>query len=436
MSNRIELADLVISSLGSLPHLRRKLIKILSLIEPDPTLTSPLIARLLDAVRGYLTAVSDLRIKLVLFPGEHGRLGRAALEFHLKSAADESGSTCQGQLIAITERPDDNPARTFVLPLRVIPAEAMLKRCAEIFVEPSREQLFDDVQRERAKSEELIRNILPDEIATALKNSKDVHQLVYDYHPSVSILFSDEIGFTRLTRELDAEKLVDLIDRLFCAFDDISDRHGLEKIKTIGDSYLAVCGIPAAVPDHADRACRMGLEMLETHQAFMSRECLDLGIRIGIHSGPAVAGVIGRRKYAYDLWGDTVNLASRMESTCPSNSIQISLATKELLVHDIFALQSRGSIEVKGGGMMSTFLLRSANRSSIREQCSRLVLRLPGPKPSGLSCNGGRQSRRRIRLSPASRAGFPGFVLMLDGRLMRSQRSCLISAKSPRADKF
>jgi hypothetical protein len=233
-------------------------------------------------------------------------------------------------------------------------------------MEPSREELFAAVQAEQAKSEKLVLNILPEKIAEELKNSQTSSGLIYDFHPSTTILFSDEAGFTSLTKELQPERLVTMINQLFSEFDNLCEQHGIEKIKTIGDAYMAVCGVPSAVENHAERACRMALDMLRIHTNLMRSQDINLGIRIGLHSGPVVAGVIGRKKYAYDLWGDAVNVASRMESTGVQGSIQISEATRNLLPEH-FQVESRGSVEIKGRGSMTTYFLKSAGE--IRERC-------------------------------------------------------------------
>jgi class 3 adenylate cyclase len=252
----------------------------------------------------------------------------------------------------------------FALPNEAPPDE--LARLAHNFMEPSREELFAAVQAEQAKSEKLVLNILPEKIAEALKNSQTSSGLIYDFHPSTTILFSDEAGFTSLTKELQPERLVRMINQLFSEFDNLCEQHGIEKIKTIGDAYMAVCGVPSAVENHAERACLMALDMRRIHADLMRSQDINLGIRIGLHSGPVVAGVIGRKKYAYDLWGDAVNVASRMESTGVQDCIQISEATRNLLPEH-FQVESRGSVEIKGRGSMATYFLKSAGE--IRERC-------------------------------------------------------------------
>jgi len=241
-------------------------------------------------------------------------------------------------------------------PLPHSPSAVDLERFSVIFAELSKEQLFQAVQEQKAKSENLLHNILPIKIAEILKN-KDTHPgTIFDYHPSTTILFSDEVGFTAFTKTLKPERLVKIIDSLFSRFDGLCDLHGVEKIKTIGDAYLAVAGVPDPFKDHAQRAASLALDMMKAHSEFMTKEGLNLDIRIGLHSGPVVAGVIGKRKYAYDIWGDSVNVASRMESTSLPGRIQISADTRQLLPAE-FLVQHRGETPIKGRGTIDTYFL-------------------------------------------------------------------------------
>jgi class 3 adenylate cyclase/CheY-like chemotaxis protein len=206
---------------------------------------------------------------------------------------------------------------------------------------------------EKEKSERLLLNILPLAIAERLKQGDHT---IAERYANVTILFADLIGFTDFANNTDPESLVSLLNDLFSRFDRIAGRHGLEKIKTIGDSYLVVGGLPKERPDHAEAVAEMALEML-TALAELNREhSTSFGLRIGFNSGTVVAGVIGRKKFTYDLWGTAVNLASRMQSTCPPNCIQLSSDTAELL-HGKFRLFERGDIECKGLGKIHTYLL-------------------------------------------------------------------------------
>jgi class 3 adenylate cyclase len=205
----------------------------------------------------------------------------------------------------------------------------------------------------RERSDQLLRNILPDSIAARLKQGETP---IADHFIAVTVLFADLVGFTPFSRALAPETLVQLLDDLFRRFDEIAGQHGLEKIKTIGDAYMIVAGLPDPRPDHALAMAEMALAMLAATEAFARDHNVAMPIRIGMHSGPAVAGVIGRRKFAYDLWGDTVNTAARMEAHGVSNRIQITETTRQLLSAH-FEFEPRGEIEVKGVGRMPTWWL-------------------------------------------------------------------------------
>ncbi len=206
----------------------------------------------------------------------------------------------------------------------------------------------------QARVEALLLNILPAEIAQRLQSDRGS---IADHFDDASILFADVVDFTPLSSRLDAREVVELLDRLFTSFDELVDRHDVEKIKTIGDCYMAAAGVPRQRPDHAHALAGLALEMREC-----AKNCLpegtehDLRLRIGISSGPVVAGVIGRRRFLYDLWGDTVNMASRMESHGTPDAIQITRPTWELL-RDDFVAEPLGLVEVKGKGAVETWRL-------------------------------------------------------------------------------
>lgn len=179
---------------------------------------------------------------------------------------------------------------------------------------------------------------------------------IADGFADATILFADIVGFTPLAEAWTPEQIVDVLDALFSSFDDLSDHHGLEKIKTIGDAYMVVGGVPTPTPDHAERVVAMALGMLEHVAVVGARTGLPLHLRIGVHSGPVVAGVIGKRKFAYDLWGDTVNTASRLESSGLADRIQVSAETRARL-GGRFGLEPRGKVEIKGKGLLETWLV-------------------------------------------------------------------------------
>jgi guanylate cyclase len=216
-----------------------------------------------------------------------------------------------------------------------------------------RNALLALVRVEQAKSENLLLNILPKEIAAILKNEE---RTIADSFPGASILFADMVGFTPMTASMAPAEMLELLNEVFTFFDSLVDKYGVEKIRTIGDSYMVAAGVPKARPDHAQALANMALEMrafVQTSPVCTSRQ---LNFRIGINSGPVVAGVIGRKKFIYDLWGDAVNTASRMESHGTPGCIQITGATYEL-VKDEFVCEPRGLIPVKGKGEMETWYL-------------------------------------------------------------------------------
>jgi guanylate cyclase len=211
-------------------------------------------------------------------------------------------------------------------------------------------------QREAAQRrvENLLANILPGEIAERLQVEP---QAIADHFDEASILFADVVDFTPMSSRLDASEVVEMLDRLFTSFDAVADRHGVEKIKTIGDCYMVAAGVPRPRPDHAHALVRVAFEMRECAKSCLPGEGQgDLRLRIGISSGPVVAGVIGKRRFLYDLWGDAVNMASRMESHGVPDTIQITRSTWELVRED-FATEPRGLVEVKGKGKVETWRL-------------------------------------------------------------------------------
>ena len=210
------------------------------------------------------------------------------------------------------------------------------------------------LEKEHQQSESLLLNILPQAIATRLKQSNDS---IADSFEEISILFADVVGFTPMSGRMPPDQLVGFLNRLFSEFDRLVDKHGLEKIKTIGDAYMVASGIPVARSDHACAIAEMALEMQQIVRTITTPGGEHVQLRIGINSGPAIAGVIGIKKFTYDLWGDTVNTASRMESHGIPGAIQVTADTHQLLEND-YELESRGIVEVKGKGPMSLYLLK------------------------------------------------------------------------------
>jgi adenylate cyclase len=211
------------------------------------------------------------------------------------------------------------------------------------------------VEREREKSERLLLNILPSAIAGRLKGGE---KSIANGHEIVSVMFADLCGFTALSRKTTPADLVSMLNGIFTAFDHIVERHGVEKIKTIGDCYMLVGGIPLHRGDHAAAVAECALEMLDALAALNGETGTELQMRVGIHTGPVVAGVIGKIKFTYDLWGDTVNVASRMESSGQPGRIHLSEQTAEQL-QGRFLLEDRGFVECKGLGAVKTFFLNA-----------------------------------------------------------------------------
>jgi adenylate cyclase len=209
------------------------------------------------------------------------------------------------------------------------------------------------LQAEQEKSERLLLSILPAPIAARLKDSTDV---IADGFTGVTVLFADIVEFTPLADRLPPHDVVALLNRVFSAFDVLTEHHDLEKIKTIGDAYMVAGGLPIPRPDHAEAVAEMALDMLKEVDRCGREAGFPLAIRVGIDSGPVVAGVIGRRKFIYDLWGDTVNTASRMESHGLAGQIQVTSRAYERL-KGRYELRERGEIDVKGKGAMTTYLL-------------------------------------------------------------------------------
>lgn len=205
------------------------------------------------------------------------------------------------------------------------------------------------------EQEKILLNILPAQIAERILNGE---KSIADYCEGVSVFFSDIVGFTSLSQNISPHQLVSLLNNLFSEFDRIAKKHGLEKIKTIGDAYMAVAGVPVPMADHAIRAANFALEVKETMKAQTQQNGLQ--IRIGLHTGHAVAGIIGETKFAYDLWGDAVNTASRMESHGETGKIHISDDFYSAIKGNSFEFTERGVIAIKGKGQMKTYFLERA----------------------------------------------------------------------------
>lgn len=240
------------------------------------------------------------------------------------------------------------------------------------------------MEAEYQRSEQLLANILPETIAHRLKDP--TRTVIADKYDDASILFADIAGYTKRASETAPAELVRFLDRLYTDLDALVDRHGLEKVKTSGDSYMVVSGVPIPRPDHMEALASLALDMADAVADLKDSEGHDVPLRIGMAAGPVVAGVVGAKKFFYDVWGDAVNVASRMETTDVEGRIQVPDNVYERL-HDSFVLEERGHVDVKGKGLMRTWYLvghRADSGRIVRSADSgRIVRSADGVKPSG-----------------------------------------------------
>jgi adenylate cyclase len=250
------------------------------------------------------------------------------------------------------------------------------------YLQDQQKALYAQIEEEKAKSERLLYQVLPESVATRLRNGES---RIADAIDEVTVVFSDLVGFTALSSSVNPERLVSILNEIFNTFDQIANDLRLEKIKTIGDAYMVVGGIPPYTKNHALRCMEFAFQAQEYLENFNLEHVLKLHIRIGLHTGPAVAGVIGSTRFTYDLWGDTVNCASRMEEMCEPDMIQLSHATYEL-VKDYYEFQARGEVAVKGKGPMHAYLtsptlIGHVNRSAIMAEAMGLEKSELGGQP-------------------------------------------------------
>jgi adenylate cyclase len=222
-------------------------------------------------------------------------------------------------------------------------------------------RLYEQVVEQQKMSERLLLNVLPHSIVARLKGRLEVAadrftEVIADTFPEATVLFADIVEFTKLSTWLAPQEQVSMLNEIFSDFDRIADNRGLEKIKTIGDAYMAVAGLPVPTADHALRAAHAALDMLEAMDRFNARSGYTLQVRIGINTGAVVAGVVGKHKFIYDLWGDAVNTACLMESHGVAGRVQVTESTQREL-NEPFLLEERGAIEVRGKGRMNTWFL-------------------------------------------------------------------------------
>src|ERR671935_962069 len=278
---------------------------------------------------------------------------RAATRWFAAWAGVFLGSGLAGELLGGVSTTVPQWFTSTMLALNVTVGGLLVFTLLAMFADQRRKALAA-LRVEQAKAENLLLNILPQSIADRLKAEP---RTIADQFSSASILFADVVDFTPLSERLPPAEVVGLLDHLFSHFDELAENYGLEKIKTIGDCYMVAAGVPSPRPDHARALALMALDMqraMRSVGAEIGR--LGLELRVGINSGPVVAGVIGRKRFLYDLWGDAVNTASRMESHGTSGRIQITRATYELLA-DEFECEPRGTIPVKGKGEIEAWYL-------------------------------------------------------------------------------
>jgi adenylate cyclase len=254
---------------------------------------------------------------------------------------------------------DDPTVRETFLMVNVVTAFTILAIMSYVYSEAAR-KAEAKLELEQQKSERLLLNILPASIAERLKEGQSE---IADHFESTTVMFSDIVGFTALSEKISPAELVGRLNRIFSAFDDLAEKYGLEKIKTIGDAYMVAGGFPERRDGHANDVSGMALDMLAAIEAGNRDAVHPVSIRIGIHTGPAVAGVIGIKKFFYDVWGDTVNTASRLESSGAPGRIQISAQTAEVL-DEQFVVEERGPVELKGKGCLTTFWLLGRRNGS------------------------------------------------------------------------
>jgi class 3 adenylate cyclase len=275
----------------------------------------------------------------------------------LKAATDDLRAGQLGSSVEIGRRGDEVGAlaRAFnAMSRRLAGAFRDLANANEVLEERVVERT-SELAAERDKSERLLRNVLPAEIAERLKRDPSA---IADGYEAVTVLFADIVGFTEMSARVKPIELVALLNEVFSGFDALAAEHGLEKIKTIGDAYMVVGGLPTPRPDHVEAVARMALAMQALMRALAEKHP-GLAVRVGIHTGPVVAGVLGTQKFSYDLWGDTVNIASRLESHGERGRIHVSAAVAEVL-RGAFDVQERGQVTLKGRGAMMTYWILGA----------------------------------------------------------------------------
>lgn len=326
----IDLGDLRVSTIDGLPFAREKLRIALILSGLRPVLAGQITSFISQALRSEIPTkirilLSTSRNKLTLHPA------------HISGPYDN---------INLNKFLNDSDVDLINKALSRLTLDELLND-----LEHQVQDRTAELEHERERSERLLNNMLPKEIATRMKDG----ETIADAHEA-TVLFADIKGFTTLAKDRSASEIVEILDRIFRRFDIVAEKHGLEKIKTIGDCYMAAAGLPIPKVDHVDRAVLMGLDIVTEMSEMREDFDVEIDVRIGIHTGPLVAGVIGTKKYSYDIWGDTVNVASRMESHGIPGKVQVSDDVRKVL-GERYKIEERGSIEIKNRGTMKTWLV-------------------------------------------------------------------------------
>jgi guanylate cyclase len=275
---------------------------------------------------------------------------RAALWLLAFLALVATAGVLEGSLRGTNALPDWLRTAFFVLNIAAISTLAVT--LLAVF-NRQRDQAMHLLAAEQERSEGLLLNILPKQIADRLKAGE---RRIADSHGHATVLFADLVGSTALALELAPDALIGVLNDVFSYIDDLAERHGVEKIRTIGDNWMGVSGVPRSRPDHAQSAVRMALDVRDFVERYRTPDGRSLAVRIGLNSGSLVAGVIGKHKFVYDIWSDTVNTASRMESQGMAGRVQVSEATYAL-VKDDFVCEERGAIDVRGRGRLTTYFV-------------------------------------------------------------------------------
>jgi class 3 adenylate cyclase len=308
-----------------------------------------------EALRRLRGQAFDLLLLDVIMPGPDGDqilaqikedVSLRALPVIMLSALDEMDSVVRC-ILSGAEDYLAKPVNTVLLRARI---EACLEKSR---LRRQEESHLRALESERHKSESLLRNILPAPIAERLKRGETT---IVDSLPEVTVLFADLVGFTEMSARTPSVEVVRLLDDIFSQFDALAEAQGLEKIKTIGDAYMVVGGLPTPRPDHAEAVAEIALNMVECIDRRSAGFPDPIRIRLGIDTGPVIAGIIGRSKFSYDLWGDTVNMASRMESLSIPGRIQVTEEFRRLL-EGRYRFEFRGEMEVKGRGVVPAWFL-------------------------------------------------------------------------------